>query len=196
MEREPDVSIREVMSTEYVAVNEGDTMLEAAQLMHEEGASVVVVLRGSEPVGVVTESDVLALVAREDDPADVTVGGAMSSPVLSVPSSTTVASATRTMADEDIRKLLVRDGDDVRGVVTERDVIAAAGARGVRNPATAPEGIGDPVAGGDGAMAERAPSDDRGGGYTRQGICKACGSLSESLADHDGQVLCADCREM
>jgi len=56
---ERDVSVREVMDREFLGASESDGLREAAELMLVEDADSVVVLRGSDPVGVVTERDLM-----------------------------------------------------------------------------------------------------------------------------------------
>ena len=72
-----DVTVRDVMSHEFVGVNESDDVRGTVQLMLEEGVDCAVVLRGQEPVGVLTERDVLTLVAEDGSPEGTTVGELM-----------------------------------------------------------------------------------------------------------------------
>jgi len=215
------VTVRDVMTREFVGVSESDTVLGAVKLMDEDGAGCVVVLRGSDPVGIVTESDVLALVAAERDPAEVEVSSVMSEPVVSVHADRALSDAAGTMSREDIRRLAVTNDDDLVGVLSERDVIAAsASLSGVPsvgggsphdgttgefgtagNSGTAPLG-GEPMTGesmgseptGESAGVE-SEEDDRYE-YSDRSICEACGTLSRGLANVNGQLICADCREV
>jgi len=187
---EGDVMIRDVMTREYVGVSESDSVLGAVKLMRTEEAGSVVVLRGTEPVGILTEWDVLGVVADEHDPDDVVVSAVMSTPVLTMDASRSLADAAGTMSNQNIRRLLVTDeSDELAGVLTERDVIAAASASMTGVP-TEPETrleVND----------ERAVDIDGGEPeFATQGICEVCGSLTRSLANFNGQIICADCREV
>lgn len=189
---ESDVTIREVMSREYVGVSESDSVLGAVQLMRDEASACVIVLRGSEPVGIVTEWDVLGLVADEGDPETTEISTIMSSPVVTVDPDRGLSEAAETMTHEGIRNLLVTENDDIVGVLTQRDVIAATGSivRTTANAQTAAPGT-DPRA------TSANPSRESVGehvGFERQGICEVCGALSHSLAEENGQLVCADCR--
>ena len=55
-----NVTVREVMEREFVGVSESDGVLETSELLLREGSDLAVVLRGSEPVGVVTAALVFA----------------------------------------------------------------------------------------------------------------------------------------
>lgn len=212
---ENDVTVRDVMTREYVAVNEGDSVLGAVQLMREERAGFVLVVRGDDPVGIVTEWDVICLVGDEDDPASTPVGDVMSSPLVSLDAERGLSDATSVMARENIRHILALDGDgDVAGVLTQRDVISAAGSRpiitngAVDLPGTEPDSsetantrvTTDGVT--DERMTDREPGDDRladsdataeFGGFERQGICEGCGAFADTLWERQGKLRCEDC---
>ncbi|MFQ3293942.1 MAG: CBS domain-containing protein [Halobacteriales archaeon] len=190
---ENEVTIREVMSREYVGVSESDSVLGAVQLMRDEASACVIVLRGSEPVGIVTEWDVLGLVADELDPETTEIAAIMSSPVVTVDPDRGLSEAAETMGHEGIRNLLVTEADDIVGVLTQRDVIAATGsmARSM-NGQTATLGT-EPEPRAASANPARQAAGDRVG-FERQGICEVCGSLSHSLVEENGQLVCADCR--
>lgn len=203
---ETELSVTDVLTTEYVGVSESDTVLGAVQLMREERVSCVLVLRGSEPVGIVTEWDVLGLVAAEDDAAETEIGSVMSTPVVSVRGDRALTDAADLMARENIRNLVIEDEGDVLGVLTQRDVIAAAGsfqattarsvteARGeyaqLANSASVAESL-------DSRRVDTTEVSPNGGDeYSTQGICEVCGSLADSLWDANGQLVCADCRSV
>lgn len=208
---EGEVTVRDVMTREYVGVSESDTVLGAVRLMNEEGTGCVVVLRGSEPVGIMTESDVLALVADERDPAETRVSAVMSEPVVSVDAERELSDAAGTMSREDIRRLLVTNGEEVVGVLSERDVISASASLSsvpsVRSESTREITGGGPLTddrvGGDPMTDDRASDStevvgengDRGQ-YSDRSICETCGTFSRELANVNGQLICADCREV
>jgi CBS domain-containing protein len=208
---EGEVTVRDVMTREYVGVSESDTVLGAVRLMNEEGTGCVVVLRGSEPVGIMTESDVLALVADERDPAETRVSAVMSEPVVSVDAERELSDAAGTMSREDIRRLLVTNGEEVVGVLSERDVISASASLSsvpsVRSESPREITGGGPLTddrmGGDPMTDDRASDStevvgengDRGQ-YSDRSICETCGTFSRELTNVNGQLICADCREV
>lgn len=190
---EGDVMVRDLMSREYVGVSESDTVLGAVQLMRDDEVGSVVVLRGSDPVGIVTEWDVLTLVADEVDPAETTVESVMSSPVLSIPADSAIAEAAGTMSRQNIRRMLVTNDDDIVGVLTERDIIAASaslsGLSSVRSTET--EVKPEP-----GPAGEQTVEGTTATTYSSQSICEVCGSLTRDLSNFNGQLICSDCREI
>ncbi len=202
---EPELSVRDVLTTEYVGVSESDTVLGAVRLMREERAGCVLVVRGSEPVGIVTEWDVLGLVAEEADADETEIGAVMSTPVISVRGERALTDAADLMTRENIRNLAVEDESDVLGVLTQRDVIAAAGsfqATATRSAETQRDedrlssgvNVNDSLDSRTESNADSEILPNGGDEYSTQGVCEDCGSLSDSLWDANGQLVCADCR--
>ncbi|AXR78305.1 CBS domain-containing protein [Natrarchaeobaculum sulfurireducens] len=198
---ESELSVRDILTTEYVGVSESDTVLGAVRLMRDERSSCVLVVRGSDPVGIMTEWDVLGVVGDESDPGETTVEAAMTTPVISVSPERSLTDVATMMARENIRNVVVETEDELLGVVTQRDVIAAAGSfqattaptRSNEGPAAIEPAIDDEMTPVD------EPADDRivpngGDEYSTQGVCEACGSLADQLRDANGQLVCPDCR--
>ena len=134
------ITVRDVMTREFVGVSEGDEVVSTARLLLEEGAECAVAMRGREPVGLLTERDLLAwFVGGErggpasddsarntnagsdpdtsDDPA--MVGDAMSTPVRTVPADDTLEEASREMSRRGVRWLVAID-DEPSGVPIAR----------------------------------------------------------------------------
>lgn len=203
---EPELSVRDVLTTEYVGASESDTVLGAVRLMREERVGCVLVVRGSEPVGIMTEWDVLGLVADEHDPAETTVKEVMTSPVISIDPDWALADAAATMGHQNIRNLVVETEDEIVGILTQRDVIAAAGSfKGTTTPARESsdallEFAHDRSAGETGRSRSGEDEDTQllsnGGEFSTQGVCEVCGSLADSLWDANGQLVCSECRSV
>lgn len=192
---EGEVTVRDVMTRDYVGVSESDTVLGAVQLMREEGVGSVVVLRGSEPVGIMTESDVLGLVADEGDPAGTPVSDVMTNPIISMHNERALSDAAGTMSRNDIRRILVTDDTEMVGVLTERDVISASASLS-GTPSVADESM--PPVGNDTGNEIGGNVSDNGdhAEYSDRSICETCGTLSRELSNVNGQLICADCREV
>lgn len=207
---ESELSVTDVLTTDYVGVSESDTVLGAVRLMREERASCVLVVRGAEPVGIMTEWDVLELVADERDPGETTVGDVMTTPVITLEPDHSLTDAATMMGRQDIRNVVIEDEEDVRGIVTQRDVIAAASSfqsavspmPSNSNPDPNAATMADPdrpvddraTQSADDAETELLPNG--GDEYTTQGVCEACGSLADSLWESNGQLVCSDCRSV
>lgn len=75
-----------------------------------------------DPVGIVTESDVMRQVASGADVSAVTVDSFMSAPVATVDAGESIHAAAAQMRDRSIRRLLVVDGGDAVGMITTTDL--------------------------------------------------------------------------
>jgi len=184
-----ELAVREVLTNDYVGVSESDTVLGAAELMREEQSSCVLVVRGPEAVGIMTEWDVLGMVTADTDPTELTVGDLMSTPVLSVEATRSLSDAALLMARENIRHLVVEDDSGIVGVLTQRDVIVAASSV-LTGPSDSRPSPGNPAQ----PIADAATNG--GDEFGTQGVCEVCGSLADSLWDANGQLVCADCRSV
>ncbi|KTG08593.1 hypothetical protein AUR64_18150 [Haloprofundus marisrubri] len=193
-----DVTVRDAMEREFVGVSESDTVRAAAELMFEEDADCIVVLRGNEPVGVVSSRTALGVVLDDDD--ETLVSAVMTDPEPIVESEMALVVAEDHMRSEATPWALVVDDGELVGLLTERDVLMAATltqdemrADGQeRTPADSTE-FGDPGGG--------PPNAETNGGidpetYSSQSICEICGSLARTLSNVNGQLVCSDCREV
>lgn len=179
-----DRTVREAMTTAYVGVSESDRIGNVVDVMMEDGVAGAVVLRGANPVGTVTERDLLYAAATDSLPVDAGIASVMSEPEPRIDAETPLAEAASTLSTENERQLLVMDGDELAGVLTAQDVIAAAASL---FSAPEPEPEMTPIAGTE--ASETAE-------YTTQSVCEVCGSFVSGLEAVDGQVICGDCRSV
>lgn len=196
MGMEAAVPVREIMTREFVAASETDTVGDAVDLMLTEGAAGAVVLRGTEPVGMLTADDALVLLSGEDESTDAEVRTAMSATVPSVDPDAPVADAAGEMADAGVGALLVRDGNEVLGVVSEGDVVRATAALADRTSPTEPVEPADAETMAAAADVAGPTGETTEGEYSSQSVCEVCGSLTPDLRNFNGQLICGDCREV
>jgi len=120
--------VAQIMTREVVSVSRKAALAEAAEVMHSHEISCILVVEGDQPVGVITKKDILKrVIARRRDPAEITVDEVMSAPVIGVPSYYSVFSASRTMAQKRVRRLVVREDGRVCGIVAQTDIFRAVG---------------------------------------------------------------------
>lgn len=172
------VTVRDVMTRQFVGVSESDGVVETVELLLAEGAECAIVLRGREPVGTLSERDVLSLVTGDTDPASATVSDVMSDGVIDVSSGESLAAAAGTMGREGVRWLLAIEDEEPVGVVTAHDVVVASTMMPEDDAGTPATAATDPAA-----------------EYDTQGICEACGALARELANANGRLVCPNCRE-
>src|SRR5688500_3711683 len=54
-----DELVRDIMTKDLLTISEKDTALKAAQLMSEKGVSSLIVISEEQPIGIITERDVI-----------------------------------------------------------------------------------------------------------------------------------------
>jgi CBS domain-containing protein/acyl dehydratase len=114
-------NVFDVMNEPVTTVTPETTVLEATRLLHENDIGSVVVDEEA-VVGIVTESDVVALVAADGDPAGTRVESVMAQPVETVSQDTTVVEAARRFRDRRIKKLPVCEDGQLVGILTTTDI--------------------------------------------------------------------------
>lgn len=120
------VFVREIMTPSIISVEGSSTVSEAAKVMVEREVGSVIVTEGNRPVGILTERDILKrVVVRGLDPLKTKVREVMSSPLVTVSTDAYIVDAGRMMAEKNIRRLLVVEGDRPVGIITQKDVFRA-----------------------------------------------------------------------
>ena len=122
----PFRNIADLMTSEVVTVDAATTITEAARVMASRNISCVVLMHREEAAGIVTEKDILQrVVACNEDATTTPAAEIMSFPVVMVPPTYSVMSATRMMDEMHIHRLVVGRGGQVHGIVTQTDIISA-----------------------------------------------------------------------
>lgn len=112
------------MTAGCVSVPPTATLADCATRMLMAGTGSVLVDDSDGPVGIVTESDVLAAAKDIGEPlGDIPAHTAMSHPIERIEPSTTVRKAAERMRDLNIKKLLVTNGLEPVGMVTMTDLV-------------------------------------------------------------------------
>jgi CBS domain-containing protein len=115
--------VGEVMHTDVKTADADDTFADVAKIMRSNGISSVVVLDGRKLTGIVTERDIVNLVAAGGDPHNVKVAHGMTRRDIStVTPKTDIAEAAELMVMRNIRHLPVVDRSRVVGIISIRDL--------------------------------------------------------------------------
>ena len=121
--------VNDVMSSPVITTKEDATINEIAQKMRKHNiGSVVIVNKAKEPIGIVTERDIIRRVlAEKKNPYSTRANDIMTAPITSVTASVTLEEAAKLMVERKIKKLCVTDDDNKTvGVVTEGDIVKNA----------------------------------------------------------------------
>ena len=117
-------TIGQLMSRDLSVVTEDMTVKQAAGQMHDQRIGSLLVRKGNDFSGIVTETDVVRAVAEHDDVANISVVHVMSSPILTVEKKLSPHYARDLMANKRIRHLAVSDDGKIVGILSARDLLA------------------------------------------------------------------------
>jgi CBS domain-containing protein len=116
-------SIREVMTSEVKACEPTTTVVEAAKLMAQEDVGPIPIVEDGRLVGIVTDRDIVVkAVAKGGDVATTTVGDIASRDLVTISPEDDLDDALGLMAEKQVRRLPVVEGDRLVGIVAQADV--------------------------------------------------------------------------
>ena len=115
--------IRDIMEKNVITIENGKTAQEAAEIIAEKDISFLVVINDGIPQGVLSESDFVRKIAAADKKSsEVKVSDIMSYKFRSVDPTTTIEDAVQKMLNNNIRRLVVLENENLAGVITQTDL--------------------------------------------------------------------------
>ena len=114
--------VRDVASSGVVVVGPEHSVGEAARMMSRHHVGSAVVTDAEQLAGILTERDVLKVVAQGADPEATKVADRMTRDVVTVGPDWDLVEAADEMAKRRIRHLVVFEGGQLLGVLSVRDV--------------------------------------------------------------------------
>lgn len=171
--------VKEAMKTNLVLIKATASVLEAAKLMKNRKIGNVIVVENNQPIGILTESDILRkVVAEGKNVKDIIIKNIMSTPVIVIDPYVSLDEAMKTMTKCNIRRLPVVENDELIGVITEKDIFRLS-----------------PIL--HEISREWYDITVRDESFFKKqvfsGKCEDCGILSANLKNVDGRLLCEDC---
>ena len=117
-------TVRNFVKIDPLSIDADESVLAAAQAMRERKAGNILVLVKGEPVGILTERDILNRIAADNLlPSSVLVRKIMSSPMVSITADTPLQEAVKLMAKHRIRTLFVTDNGKPFGLLNMRSIV-------------------------------------------------------------------------
>ncbi|MFB6094760.1 MAG: CBS domain-containing protein [Halanaeroarchaeum sp.] len=118
------MTVADVMTTDLVTAAREEPLQAAVSRMLDHGVGSVLVVADEDLVGLVTETDVLAMGTSFERPfEELTVSRAMSTNLVTTTPETPIEDAVGTLRDHGVKKLPVLDEGDLVGVLTLTDVV-------------------------------------------------------------------------
>jgi CBS domain-containing protein len=116
-------SIKEVMTRDVRACEPNATVAEAAKVMAQEDVGPVPIVEGGRLVGIVTDRDIVVRVVAEGrDPNATAVTEIASTELVTVSPDDDLDEALNLLAERQVRRLPVVEGDRLVGIVAQADI--------------------------------------------------------------------------
>jgi CBS domain-containing protein len=116
-------SIREVMTSQVKACEPTATVVDAAKLMAQEDVGPIPIVEEGRLVGIVTDRDIVVnAVAKGTDVNTATVGDIASRDLVTISPDDDMNDALNLMAEKQVRRLPVVEGDRLVGIVAQADI--------------------------------------------------------------------------
>ena len=118
------ITVDKIMSKDLCSVDVGTMVRKAAEMMRRERVGSLLVKKMDEPIGIVTERDLVWKVLGDQlDPDTTTIGMVMNAPLITVEAGQSLLEANDRMDREAIRHLAVTEDGKVVGILSARDVL-------------------------------------------------------------------------
>jgi CBS domain-containing protein len=121
-------TVADVIRPALTTVDQTDHVAAAAYLMRHAGKTALVVLDGTDtnqPIGLITEADIVHTVADGKDVNEVRIRDLMTRSPTTIPATMSIRDAAETMLGGHFRHLPVVDGTELSGIVDIGDICRA-----------------------------------------------------------------------
>ncbi len=120
-----DIRVEDYMTTTTVTMSFKNNVLDIAKKMLAENISSIPITDDEgEIIGILTERDMIKIIANELPPGGISAMSLMSFPTVKVKKKTPIEEAAKIMATKKLRHLIVEDtyGNNVVGIITITDL--------------------------------------------------------------------------
>ena len=116
------MQVSDIMTTDVQTATSDATFADVAKILHDNTISSVVILEGDQVAGIVTERDLVNVVADGADPQVLKVSERLTRDLATVEPRADIAEAAEIMATRRIRHLPVLDRGSLAGILSIRDL--------------------------------------------------------------------------
>jgi CBS domain-containing protein len=115
--------IRDMMVSDVVTTTSSAGIVDAANMMIQQEKGPLPVVDGDRVVGMITDRDIIArVVAAGKEPASLTVSDVMTTDLVTISPDADDSEARQRMAQAQLDRLLVMEGDRLIGIISEADI--------------------------------------------------------------------------
>ena len=114
--------VRDIMQKNVITIENNKSALDASRLLDKNEISFLVIEKDGDPIGIVTERDIVQKVAAEDIRAsELSINEIMSKSFRWVKPDDDIEVAVQKMLNNNIRRLIVLDNEHLVGAITQTD---------------------------------------------------------------------------
>lgn len=118
------INVKEWMSSPVITISQEDTVLEAAKLMDKHVIGSLPVVDGENPVGILTERDLIRrVISKEQDPKQIQVKDCMTKDIVAIDEDAGLMKISQLMHKNYFRRLIIMKHKKVVGIITAKDLI-------------------------------------------------------------------------
>ncbi len=115
--------VRDIMQKNVITIDHDKTALEAAIMLKEKEISFLVIIKDNRPSGIVSERDIVRKIAAEDRTcSSIKLEEIMSKKFRWVEPDTQIEFAVQKMINNNIRRLVVLEDENLVGVITQTNL--------------------------------------------------------------------------
>ena len=166
----------DAMTRAPISVSPDATIEKCAKIMADNEVGSVLVKKGNELKGIITDQDIVRkIIANSIHPTKTTVEKHMAKKLITISPEKDIFDALSLMINENIKQLPVMDGKNMVGLLTQKDVLKLE-----------PELF-------DLLVDKLEVKDEEHKAYDNDGVCQECGKYSEKLLMRKGVFVCKNC---
>ena len=172
--------VRSIMKTRVITADPGLSISDAAKIMTNNRVGSLIIMRNKRPVGIVTDDDIVGVVARNRNPRQVRISDLpLRKKFITASPEESIMEVTKKMIKNGIKRVPVVQNGRLLGIVSDKELLLIS-----------PELIG--------VLSEKLKmrvESVANPEKTISGICESCGEYSDLLENVGGSWICDDCRE-
>ena len=120
------ISIIDIVNKDVKIAEQNKNIFEISKIMFDNNIGSVVIIdsnKSKNPVGIITERDIIRILSSAQlVNLQVPVKELMSHPIITLSSKSSVLDAMKLMYERKIRRIIILEGNDFIGIVTEHDL--------------------------------------------------------------------------
>ncbi len=173
------IKVKSIMKTRVITAGPDINVSDAAKIMTNNRVGCLVIMQNKNPVGIVTDSDIVSVVASGKNPKSVRIKDVPAKKkFITASPAENIEDVTRKMIKNGVKRVPVIQNGKLMGIVSDKEILLVS-------PELL-EILSEKLK----MRVESVASPDR----TISGICESCGDYSDSLNNVGGSWMCEDCR--